>query len=60
LLPQLPRLIHRALSESPGNTAQLAALLALLGTQQKRNRLLGGLLAVLIAFLLLQAYRLFT
>ena len=59
LLPQLPRLIHRALSESPGNTAHLAALLALLGAEQKRNRLLGGLLGVLIAYLLLQIYRLF-
>lgn len=56
LLPQLPRLVHRALSASQGNTAQLAALLALLGTQQKRNRLLGALLAVLIAFLLIQLY----
>jgi ubiquinone biosynthesis protein len=58
LLPQLPRLLHRALNERH-DTPQLAALSALLGEQQKRNRLLGGLLGVLVIFLLIQLYFLF-
>jgi ubiquinone biosynthesis protein len=58
LLPQLPRLLHRALSEGR-DTTQLAAMLALLGAQQRRNRLLGGLLGVLAVFLLIQLYILF-
>jgi len=55
LLPQLPRLLHHALNERH-DTSQLAALLALLGAQQKRNRLLAGLLAIVIAFLVVQLY----
>ena len=55
LLPQLPRLLHRALNERH-DTSQLAALLALLGAQQKRNRLMAGLLAMVIAFLVVQIY----
>ncbi len=58
LLPQLPRLLYRALSEGR-DTGQLAALLAVLGAQKKRNRLLGGLLGVLAVFLLIQIYILF-
>ncbi|HYJ19895.1 MAG TPA: ubiquinone biosynthesis regulatory protein kinase UbiB, partial [Burkholderiales bacterium] len=58
LLPQLPRLLHRALSEGR-DTTQLVALLGLLGAQQRRNRLLGGLLGVLVIFLLIQLYILF-
>ncbi len=58
LLPQLPRLLHRALNERR-DTTQPAALLALLGAQQRRNRLLGGLLGILAVFLLIQLYILF-
>jgi ubiquinone biosynthesis protein len=55
LLPQLPRLLHRALTGRQ-DSSQLAALLAILATQQRRNRLLGGLLAVLSIVLLIQLY----
>ena len=55
LLPQLPRLLHRALTERH-DSSQLAALLAILATQQRRNRLLGGLLAVLGILLLIQLF----
>src|SRR5690606_20720096 len=59
LLPQLPRLLHRALTE-PRDRVEPATLLALLAYQQRRTRLLGlllaavGLLAVVQLFLLLR------
>jgi ubiquinone biosynthesis protein len=58
LLPQLPRLLHRALAER-SDAPQLAAMMAILTLQRKRNRLLGALLAVAIAFLAIQLYLLF-
>jgi ubiquinone biosynthesis protein len=53
LLPQLPRLIHRVLSERR-DASQLATLLAILAAQQKRNRLLGAGLGLLLLILLVQ------
>ena len=52
LLPQLPRLVHRRLSEDSGN-AQLQASLQLLAAQgARRNRLLACITALLAALML--------
>jgi len=53
LLPQLPRLVHRALTDRPANDLR-AAMEALLQSQQRHNRLLTGILSVLLIVLLLQ------
>jgi ubiquinone biosynthesis protein len=53
LLPQLPRLAHRLLTERR-DASQLAALLAILATQRRRNRLLAGTFAVLLLLLAIQ------
>jgi len=53
LLPQLPRLVHRALSDRPANDLR-AAMDALLQSQQRHTRLLTGILSVLLIILLLQ------
>jgi ubiquinone biosynthesis protein len=53
LLPQLPRLVHRALSDRPANDLR-AAMEALLQSQQRHNRLLTGVLSVLLIILLVQ------
>ena len=55
LLPQLPRLLHRALGEQR-DTSQLAALLAILATMQQRNRMLAMSLAIVIGFMLAHIY----
>ena len=55
LLPQLPRLLHRALGEQR-DTSQLAALLAILATMQRRNRMLAMSLAIVIGFMLAHIY----
>lgn len=54
LLPQLPRLLHRALAERPEPMLQVE-LLALLASQQRHNRLLGWILALLLVIFLLAA-----
>ena len=51
LLPQLPRLLHRVLTERH-DSSQIAALLALFAAQQRRNRLLAGMLVVLVLLLI--------
>ncbi len=58
LLPQLPRLLHRALSDRSSSNLQ-ATVLALLLSQQRHNRLLSWVLAVLIAVLILAIARWF-
>ncbi len=49
LLPQLPRLLHRALQRQ-GDPGESAALLALLAEQRRTNRLLQGLLWAVAGF----------
>jgi ubiquinone biosynthesis protein len=49
MLPQLPRLLHRAL-QRVGEPGDNAALLALLAEQRRTNRLLQGLLWALVGF----------
>jgi len=49
MLPQLPRLVHRALQRQ-GEPGESAALLALLAEQRRTNRLLQGLLWALVGF----------
>ena len=56
LLPQLPRLLHRALAERSESMLQ-AELLALLASQQRHNRLLGWIVALLLAVLLVATLR---
>jgi ubiquinone biosynthesis protein len=56
LLPQLPRLLHRALAERSEPMLQ-AELLALLASQQRHNRLLGWIVALLLAVLLVATLR---
>jgi len=51
LLPQLPRLLHRALAERSEPMLQ-AELLALLASQQRHNRLLNWILALLLVIVL--------
>jgi ubiquinone biosynthesis protein len=53
LLPQLPRLVHRALSDRPADELR-AATDALLQSQRRHDRLLSGILAVLVIVLLMQ------
>jgi ubiquinone biosynthesis protein len=53
LLPQLPRLVHRALSDRPANDLS-AAMDALLQSQQRHNRFLTGIISALLIILLLQ------
>lgn len=48
-LPQLPRLIHQALSERPGGNSD-AVLRALLDEQRRTNRLLGGMVCLMGGF----------
>jgi ubiquinone biosynthesis protein len=55
LLPQLPRLLHRALNERR-DPAQLVLLAALVASQQQRTRLTGVVIGVLIVLLLVQLY----
>ena len=55
LLPQLPRLLHRALTDRRDVQLQ-TALAALLDLQQRRNRLFSGLLVLLLLVLLLHIY----
>jgi len=57
LLPQLPRLLHRALSDRSSD--QLTAIMALLLSQQRHNRLLGWSLAALFVVLILSIARWF-
>jgi ubiquinone biosynthesis protein len=52
LLPQLPRLVHRALSDSPGE-ALLAELAALRREQARQRRRLTWLVAVAAAELMI-------
>jgi ubiquinone biosynthesis protein len=56
LLPQLPRLLHRALSDrsAPGFQSVVVALLL---SQQRHNRLLGWILAGLLLILILTVAR---
>ncbi|HVY08364.1 MAG TPA: ubiquinone biosynthesis regulatory protein kinase UbiB [Burkholderiales bacterium] len=58
LLPQLPRLLHRALSER-SDPIQQAALMALVKRQRRHDRLLGWVLAALLLNLLVLASRWF-
>jgi ubiquinone biosynthesis protein len=51
LLPQLPRLLHRALAERSEPMLQ-AELLVLLASQQRHNRLLNWILALLLVIVL--------
>ena len=55
LLPQLPRLLHRALTDKSDGQIQ-SELAALLILQKRRNRLLGAVAVFLAANLLLQIY----
>ncbi len=55
LLPQLPRLLHLALSDSSRDRLR-ESIEALHAGQRHRNRLLGGILAALAAMLALQFY----
>ncbi len=55
LLPQLPRLLHRALTDKSDGQIQ-SELAALLIMQKRRNRLLGAVAVFLAANLLLQIY----
>ncbi len=52
LLPQLPRLLHQALSNHSSVQTQ-TAVLALIVTQRRHNRLLAGIFAVLLVILIL-------
>jgi ubiquinone biosynthesis protein len=58
LLPQLPRLLHRALSDRSSLNLQ-TAVMALLLSQQRHNRLLAWVLAVLLFILILAIARWF-
>ena len=58
LLPQLPRLLHRALSDRSSLNLQ-AAVMALVLSQQRHNRLLAWVLAVLLFILILAIARWF-
>ncbi|MBC7940733.1 MAG: ubiquinone biosynthesis regulatory protein kinase UbiB, partial [Chitinophagaceae bacterium] len=51
LLPELPRLLHKSL-ERHATAAESPALLALLAEQRRTNRLLQGLVWVVLGFLL--------
>jgi len=56
LLPQLPRLLHRTLSDR--STADLQELaIALVASQQRRNRLLAWILATCLSFLVFTIVR---
>ncbi len=55
LLPQLPRLLHRALIERQDGT-KLAALAAILAAQQRRTRLLAVALTIAGLLLLIQLF----
>ena len=55
LLPQLPRLLHRALTDNRDGQIQVE-LAGLLVLQKRRNRLLGAVAVFLAANLLLQIY----
>ncbi len=52
LLPELPRLLHQRLQQSPGSGPEMAALLALLAEQRRTNRLLQAALWAALGFLL--------
>ena len=52
LLPQLPRLLHRALSDRSSPNLQ-TAVLALLLSQQRHNRLLAWILGLVLSILIL-------
>ena len=55
LVPQLPRLVHQALTREPA--AELSPILAeLVATQRRQNRLLGAIAALLLALLALQYF----
>jgi ubiquinone biosynthesis protein len=58
LLPQLPRLLHRALADRSSAGFQ-TAVFALLLSQQRHNRLLAWILAVLLVILILSLIRWF-
>jgi len=58
LLPQLPRLLHRALSDHAAPSLQ-ALVVALLQGQQRQSRLLTWILAVLLLILILAIARWF-
>jgi ubiquinone biosynthesis protein len=58
LLPQLPRLLHRALSDRSSLNLQ-TAVMALLLTQQRHNRLLAWVLAIVLVILILAISRWF-
>ena len=54
-LPQLPRLVHRALAREP--SAELAPIMAeLAATQRRQNRLLAVIAALLVALLAVQYF----
>jgi ubiquinone biosynthesis protein len=55
LLPQLPRLLHRALTNHDNDKLR-ASIEALSVSQRRRNWLLGGILVVLLLMLLVQFY----
>jgi ubiquinone biosynthesis protein len=59
LLPQLPRLLHRALSDRPSPNLQ-TAVIALLLSQQRSNRLLTWVFAVLLVIAILFIARWFS
>ena len=52
LLPQMPRLLHRALSDDRSFAGLQAAVMALLLSQQRHNRLLAWLFAVVLLVLI--------
>jgi ubiquinone biosynthesis protein len=58
LLPQLPRLLHRALSDRSAASLQ-SVVVALLSSQQRHNRLLACILSVLLFILILEISRWF-
>ncbi len=58
LLPQLPRLLHRALSERSALDLQ-TTLMALLSSQQRHNRLLASILAAVVVILVIAVARWF-
>jgi len=58
LLPQLPRLLHRALSDRSSLNLQ-TTVMALLSSQQRHNRLLAWVLAVLLLILVVSTARWF-
>ena len=58
-LPQLPRLVHQALSAHQHNADTQAELARLAEAQRRQSRLLGGVGVLLAALLALELWRLF-